>query len=235
MQLSKDWLTEGLIDFEFKKYTLLSYFKGVKSAFNKTELYPMMADLIFHYNNLQEVKRNKSDIENRFPKKAEGIDAEQWRIIYEQIVSDSELMQELEEVVAFALPMFKNSLEEGKEIFEFVESQCELSAVGLIPLYNDEGYLFVSQEKEDIFIYRYKLLRVGSAETVWRGIQTDLVYSMRKSLGDTYENIKVKLIRKFNDLPNPATYLIHSKISFPYSATLMPIAKRLLIRHISMA
>jgi hypothetical protein len=49
----------------------------------------------------------------------------------------------------------------------------------------------------------------------------------------TYERLKLDLIKKFSDLPNPATYLILSKMKFPFSETLMPVAKRLFVKHIS--
>ena len=33
-KLNKDWLTEGHIDFEYKQYLLLAYFKEVSKAFS---------------------------------------------------------------------------------------------------------------------------------------------------------------------------------------------------------
>jgi hypothetical protein len=41
------------------------------------------------------------------------------------------------------------------------------------------------------------------------------------------------LVKRYKDLPNPATYLILSKMKFPYAETLMPVAKRLFVKHIS--
>ncbi len=37
--LPKNWLTEGLIDFEYKKYILLSYTQQVKGSFKERKLY----------------------------------------------------------------------------------------------------------------------------------------------------------------------------------------------------
>jgi hypothetical protein len=39
-KLKENWLTEGLIDFEYKKYVLLAYLKSVKESFSRVELYP---------------------------------------------------------------------------------------------------------------------------------------------------------------------------------------------------
>ena len=57
--LSESWLIEGNIDFESKKYTLLAYLQRINRAFNENQLYPQLADLIFHFRNLQSFKDNK--------------------------------------------------------------------------------------------------------------------------------------------------------------------------------
>ena len=57
--LSKNWITEGIIDFEYKKYILLAYLQHIKSEFDERKLYPMLSDLFFHYQNLLQFKENK--------------------------------------------------------------------------------------------------------------------------------------------------------------------------------
>ena len=39
-KLSKDWITEKHIDFEYKKYVLLAYLQEVEKHFEMTSLYP---------------------------------------------------------------------------------------------------------------------------------------------------------------------------------------------------
>ena len=56
-KLEKDWLTSGLIDFEYKKYILLAYLQEVKGNFDSNKLYPHLSDLIFHYQNLLDLKK----------------------------------------------------------------------------------------------------------------------------------------------------------------------------------
>jgi hypothetical protein len=45
--------------------------------------------------------------------------------------------------------------------------------------------------------------------------------------------MKGTLIKEKKDLPNPAVYTISSDLSFPVEETLLPIAKRCLVRYIS--
>jgi len=66
--LKDNWLTEGLIDFEYKKYQLLGYLKRVKESFYRVELYPFLSDLVFHYRNLMTLRENKLMTGESFPK-----------------------------------------------------------------------------------------------------------------------------------------------------------------------
>ena len=68
-QLSETWFVEGYIDFELKKYTLLAYLQQINKYFNENKLYPQLADLIFHYNNLIAFRENKKHLQEHFPKK----------------------------------------------------------------------------------------------------------------------------------------------------------------------
>lgn len=232
-KLNSDWLTDGLIDFEYKKYTLLAYFQEVRKSFNKVELYPILNELIQHYDNLNQLKEGKSSIESRFPKQINGLDVTKLKILYKQMLHDDEIMKELEEIVEYALPMFKDTLKEGKEIYEFVETQCEVTPIGLLPLYTDEGYFFLGNATGELTVHRYQMMKFESPVQNYRGINTTLIDKINKGIGETFESLKLSLIRRFADLPNPATYLIQSKMFFPYQPTLVPIAKRLLIKHIS--
>lgn len=235
-KLSKDWLTQGLIDFEYKKYTLLAYLATVKNSFNKVELYPFMADLVFHYRNLMAVKENKALIKESFPKELSLEELKKLELSYRQLVEDDAVMNELESIIEFSIPQIKNSLQEGSIIYEYVESNCEISPVGVTPIYAKEGYLFVTQppEKETV-IYRYQMSIFGDSQEQLRSLNTQFVESAEKNMSNTYERLKLDLIKRYKDLPNPAAYLILSKMKFPFTETLMPVAKRLFVKHISKA
>ncbi len=223
--LKGNWLTEGLIDFEYKKYLLLAYLKKVKDSFQRVELYPYMSDLVFHYRNLITLRENKMLIGESFPKEISAEHLKKLEISYRKMIEDDTVMREIESIMEYALPQFKASLDEGSFIYEFVESKCEISPVGLTMLYANEGYLFVTQPPEkETNIYRYQITFFEQSSEPMRGIQTSFVETCEKSIARTYENIKMTLIKKYSSMPNPAAYLVLSKLKFPYSQTLMPIA-----------
>jgi hypothetical protein len=233
-RLEENWLTGGLIDFEYKKYVLLAYLKNVRDSFHRVELYPFLADLVAHYRNMSALKENKALIYDRFPKQLSLDLLKNLEVSYKNAVEDDAVMKEIEAIIEFSLPQLKGSLEEGAVIYEYVESQCEILPVGLTSLYANEGYLFISQPPEkETEIYRYQVTIFDSSSEILRGIHTQYLWKAERSISNTYEHLKSKLIREYRDLPNPSTYLVLSKLKFPFTHTLMPVAKRLLVKQLS--
>jgi hypothetical protein len=234
--LRENWLTEGLIDFEFKQYQLLGYLQKVKQSFKQVELYPSLGDLVFHYRNLKSISENKGLIRENFPKEISLENIKNLELTYKKIVDDDAVMRELEDIINFAMPKVKESLDEGSFIYEYVESQCEIAPVGLASLYSQEGYLFLLQPPQtEVEMFRYTVTIFSQSHESMRGVHTQHIGTAPRSISHTLENKKLELMRKFTDLPNPSTYLITSKLKFPFAQTLMPVAKRILVKHISKA
>ena len=233
-ELPHDWLTQGHIDFEYKKYLLLAYLQEVKKQFNEQRLYPFLADVVFHYKNMLMLKERGELLKGAFPKKLSKADMQKLELIYESLVEDEPLMQEINDILSFSIPQMKAALEEGKEVYEFVESKVSLTPVGVFPLYAKEGYLLVQERlKVETRIFRFELTVFTSAEENYRALHLHFLDSVRRSLGHSFEHMKLDLIRRFPDLPNPATYLLDADILCPFEETLIPIAKRRLVRQLS--
>ncbi|MBR9998793.1 MAG: hypothetical protein KFF73_07470 [Cyclobacteriaceae bacterium] len=233
-ELNNDWLTDGLIDFEFKKYVLLAYLKDVRQNFRTTKLYPFLADLVYHYKNLMNIQENKKIIYEKFPKVIKEADFEKLKLSYEKIIKDNDVMREIEEIVLFAIEEIEGVLREGREIYEFVEENVDLVPIGISSLYKKEGYMLINEkQKNDVNVYRYQITIFEGPEEKYRGVHTTLIDQFEKSIISTYEDIKMTLIRKHRELPNPATYLVNAKFAFPLNETLLPIAKRLLVRTVN--
>ena len=234
--LNEDWLVEGLIDFEYKKYQLLGYFKQIKREFQNTHLYPSLSELIFHYRNLKSVKENKDVLKDKFPKNISTADFEKLKFSYKLLVEDNEIIQELEEIIGYALPKFQLMIEEGTEIYEFVEHHMEFEPIGIMPIYNDEGYLLLNRDKSrDLTIYRYQTSVFESADEKYKGLQIQYISNDFVDFSRSFEQVKIDLTKADSSLPNPAAYLITYKMGFPEEPTVLPVAKRMLMRHLSAA
>lgn len=232
--LSETWFAEGYIDFELKKYTLLAYLQQVNSFFNENKLYPQLTDVIFHYNNLLNFNNNKQYLQQQFPKRLSQPDMEKLQLLYQAMIEDDELMQALEEIIHYALKKLKHTIEDGTEIYEFVEEKINIAPVGLIPLDYMEGYFFLSDGSySNTHVYQYRLSIFEKHEERYRSIKTEFIADWHKSVSNTYENIKSELIRNRRALPNPAVYSIETDLKFPLEETLLPIAKRRLVQYLS--
>lgn len=232
--LNENWITEKHIDFEYKKYVLLAYFQEVSQEFNSCKLYPVLSDLLTHYRNTLSFKENKERIAGTFPKRITGIDLEQLKVQYEQLLNDDELVQEIENIISFSLPKFKHYVEEGKKIYDFIEEHLKIMPVGVIPLNTQEGYLLLKDAiQNNVKAYQYSITLFNTAHEHYRAIHTDFIDEYRCTYTNTFENIKLHLIKNHKDLPNPATYAIDTDLAIPLQETYLPIAKRILVRYIS--
>ena len=233
MTLSETWFIEGYIDFELQKYRLLAYLNDVKKCFNETKLYPQLSDMVFHYNNLMAFRENKRFLQDRFPHKAEKIDMEKLEIVYESMLADSELMHELEDITQYSLDKMKGTISEGAEIYEFVEKKLQIEPVGIIPLYKNEGYIFLRYGNySEVRIYNYNITLFEHQDARYKGIKMEYIDSRVKNFANTYEQIKLDIVRSIRTLPNPAVYKVEFPLNVPFDETLLPIAKRVLVKHI---
>jgi hypothetical protein len=232
--LSETWFADGYIDFELKKYTLLAYLQEVNRYFNENKLYPQLSDLIFHYNNLVAFRENKKFLQEHFPKRLNGIQLEKLQLLYQQIVEDDDMMKELESIIHFSAAKMKSAISNGAELYEFIEDKLTIFPIGIIPLEINEGYFFLNEGKaRNTKVYQYRLSIFEKHDEKYRSIRTEFIADWERNMVNTYENIKSELIRSKKDLPNPAVYSIEVDLNYPVEETLLPIAKRSLVRYIS--
>jgi hypothetical protein len=150
------------------------------------------------------------------------------------MIEDDELMQELEEIINYSAGIIKNTISNGTEIYEFVENKLNIFPVGIVPLEVNEGYFFLSNGSNRVTrVYQYSLSIFQKQDEKYRSIKTEFIDDWERNLVNTYENIKVELIRRKRNFPNPAVYCIETGLSFPIDETLLPVAKRSLVRYIS--
>ena len=232
--LSETWFAEGYIDFELKKYTLLAYLQHVNGYFNQNKLYPELADIIFHYNNIVSFRENRRFLEDHFPRQLTEINLKKLQVDYEKIIEDSDLMKELEDIVHYSAQKIKTTIQNGTEIYEFVEDKLDIEPVGLLPLDTNEGYLLICDGRFNTTVaYEYHLTIYEKHDEKYRGIRTDFINQWIRSVSNSSENIKTELIRSRPELPNPAVYNIKTELAYPMEETLLPIAKRTFVKYIS--
>ncbi len=232
--LSKNWITESHIDFEYKKYILLAYLQHVSDNFTEHRLYPFLSDLVEHYRNLKVLKDNKKNLFESFPSRAKTVDFEEFKIIYEKLAEDDSLIQEIESIIDYSIPQMEYYLKEGKKIYDLIEENLKIFSVGIVPLNNENGYLFLKQGMNaDTKVYEFHISIFENPSERYRGIHVQYVTSYEKNLLNTFESIKSDLLIYNKHLPNPATYVIETEMLIPFEETFLPLAKRALVKRVA--
>lgn len=230
-KLSDNWITEQHIDFEYKKYLLLAYLQHVSERFEEIRLYPALSELVKHYRNLVALRDQKKNLFDAFPEKLTQTDLQHFKLVYEKLCTDDQLMQEIQHIISFSIPQFEQHISEGKKIYDFIESKLNIFPVGIVPLHTDAGYFFIRNgEYPQTYVYEYQITIFDQPNERYRAISVQYINAFENTLRNTYENIKRDLIDFNRQLPNPATYVIESELTLPIDETLLPLAKRSLVK-----
>ncbi len=234
--LTENWFSEGRIDFEYKKYLLLAYLQRVSKEFAAYRLYPPLADLISHHKNLVTYQQQKDQMSSAFPKELDQESFRQLKLAFHGRTTQREEMEELDLIIDFSIPLIHANLREGIERFEEIDHSIQINPVGIVPLYNKEGYFFLSQEPDPrILIYQYRVLFLDDPTGRFQGISAIPIGEEQKSIAHTPEHIKRHLTRPRQILPNPAVYLIQSDLKYPAEEAVLPVVKRKFLSMISAA
>jgi len=215
---------------------MLAWLQKVRKEFRKTRLYPALGDLVEAHRGLQEFKAERDRWGELMQGELQSLDFQKMRWVYGQIQAHPDLDAYLDELLQFAIPRLRASIEEGAEIYNIIEDHTEITPVGITPLYADEGYLLIFDEPDSqIYGYRYKRSKIQLNSEPYLQLELTPIEQRRRRLAETFESIKLEFARKFTDLPNPATFLARCSFSFPLEPSLLPIVRRSLLRRLQAA
>ena len=109
-----------------------------------------------------------------------------------------------------------------------------IEPIGLLPLDNREGYFFLAQPGYNFTrVYYYYISIFEKHNDKYRAIKSQYIDEWERNIVNTYESIKLTLIKERKNVPTPAVYAIESKAVFPLEETILPVAKRSLARYLS--
>lgn len=175
-------------------------------------------------------------LQQAFPQRLTQADIEAVKLTYQKIVDDDNTMMEIEQIITYAIQKINPAIQTGKEIYDFVERHLNINPVGIVPLLPYQGYFSLQNGGERTNrVYEYQITIFENHDDKYRGINISFVDTYKQSITNTPEALKLDLIRRNKHLPNPAVYYVQSDITFPLEQTLLPIAKRSLVKYISNA
>lgn len=233
-KLEKNWITAPIIDTEYKQYMLLAYLQEIKASYNKLMIYPHLSDLIDQYCELIQLRENKLNLIDKFPKTLKGIDTREMTMLFSKDITEENWVEEVTNIIEMAIPLLKGAIHDGKEIYEEIERNIFIEPVGVEPLKNDEGYFILNANGfNEILVYGYKVSLFESAEDNYRAIHTRYAAAFVKNLSVTNHYIKLEMIKQNPILSNPSVYAFESNYAIPIDAAYLPIAKRMITKKVN--
>lgn len=236
--LSFDLLIRDCDDVELTQLRILSELDAVQSAFNDNSLYPHLKQLVAFKNELKKCGDCESRITDTLKKRAEavGLNFDSGELERADVTDDLKaVVTNLKYLIAWALPLLSDKVDEGKTIFDFVRDKLELKWVGIMPPYQEEGYLIVPSThrgKKKIFILSYKLSVITSPTRNYRTAKiTDIKLEEDLVIPSV---IKRRLRDAEPEKPNPATLFVDTgdipQDAFPFGSTIFPVCQFMLAK-----
>lgn len=224
--LPKDWVLIPTLDAEFKLYTLLAYLQRVEGRFNEDKLYPYIGDLRSHLADVLELRERKNALVSRLNGDLIGFDPRSGAPVYTTL-PEPELMAVIDEVVDFAIPGLERMKIMGEEKLGSFTEKVHLITVGIQPLYATEGWLLLrTGSLARAYTYTVPLVQKALPHEAHTLMRTNYVTSYTMGIGFDYHHAKADLAKRFDQLPNPATFAVETDVPLPYMETLLPLAKR---------
>lgn len=232
--LTLDLFTHAERDLESAQYRILAALRNVEQAFHHNRLYPGLADVLEMGMMLDTIRHNAEVVRDHRGRRLTGVDIESKTLTFEQAATPSHDAERTVDLVQWALPRLKALADEGMAMFDFVSHNVHINAVGIVPMYRDEGYLLVPDEHAGlVHVFRYELSIYTSQEDRYRTMKTvELPARPLTAIVEAPERVKLELVATYTDLPNPATYRVEADVPFPFDATVLPVAKRKLMRYL---
>jgi hypothetical protein len=223
-------------DLETNQYNILRSLQAYHIEFVHNRLYPALSELIELVTLLQSLLDQRAGIQRRLPRKIRSLDLKNKRVVFEPLSFEPGDSERVFELIEWALPKILSLIEEGMRIHDFVEENVNVQEVGILPMYREEGYYFVPDlQARRLHLMRYHVSLFEAGEERYRSLKTRIVDSIEQPLvRQSPHSIKLRLIERYRDLPNPATFICETDIEFPFTPTVFPIAKRKLLARLSM-
>jgi hypothetical protein len=223
-------------DVELSKYKVLATLHKYTSCLHKNKLYPALAELISIKNELELLVEQMSLFDPEFVLNLNFADFTEELPLANPVEYDVDALITVSNFINWALPEIKAAVDEGKAIFDFVDENITLHEVGIMPIYKNEGYFFIQDIKHDLMkIYRFEMSLFSTEENPLRTLKSKLVDLISLQAPETQSPFELKhnLVKKFKDLPNPSCYYFETTIDFPFAETVLPVAKRKLVRKLT--
>ncbi len=219
-------------DTEIIKYKILGSLKEYSANLRKNKLYPTMTELVslsvkIENYIMQSVGPNESS-ESYYKESDEDI------CIFGNLDSGEEAFDEFSNLIMWAQAQLNPILNEGIAIFEFVDENIDLQIINGTSINKDNGYILIPDNIENsLNIYSFHCILFNTNSAPIKSITTVFQKSIPMITADKIVSQVNILVNEMEDKSLPVFYC-NTDLDFPYEETIFQIAKKKLLRALSM-
>lgn len=232
--LDLELFTKAGTDIESGQYRILAALHSTTQELRHSKLYPGFADVMELTSMLETILRLGEQFRTHSPRTLKGVDLEKNTLIFDTVAADSESIEKMFNLITWAMPLLKLLKEEGAAVYDFVNEHMKIGEVGIVPLYRDEGYVLIPEHRAHMFhVLRYEMSLFTAEDEQYRAMRTVEIDTVEEdAVLRAPEDVKLELVAVNKELPNPATFICATDLDFSFEATILPVAKRKLMRYL---
>ena len=221
MILPSDFFIQHPIDFEHKQYLVLAYLQAIERDYTDRKIYPGLGSIIQHIKNMNAYREQQKNIRERL-QQVNGIDWQNKQLTYEP-PEDPEEINEINRIVDDSLQKLGGYFKWGRKLFDEVSAGLKWRIIGIMPPYQEEGYIILHRRPSLFSAYQYRIGKVVLNDENYFGINLELKDETNSQFV-TYSDLKLSLIQNNPELPVPMTIAVETD-ALPLEETLLPVVK----------
>jgi len=232
--MDTDWLFQGSIDAEQKRYILLNYFQKLNKNLEEYKIYPMFTELSLHLGNIQTlITRNQILYTD---KKFNALDDE--LLLVDLKVKDipkleGEEYDEYQRILKYSQPKLFDYFNIVKSLWMVVIEKIYVRVKKNKKNLDSNSGFFYFEKNDDVYIWKYTKRMVKNVPNQYR-TKINLIFGGKKD-GLTILELLSKFSKTFtskNESKYPLFEIICSD-ELPMDETLVPLFKRKVMSYIS--
>jgi hypothetical protein len=224
--LDDDWLTSQPIDYEFKKYKLLSAANKYQSLIKDGDIFPVLDEVEFHLDYLYKFKYKIDEITSRL-RTLKGIDIDTMSLQYEYNNANTEEINTIISISEDATVFFEKIYKDIRAKWRDTEKFINFTQIPEQKRVYVNGYLILCTTDKKYRIYSF--VKPGSILTNWKDFKFELFKD-----ADDYSIEKISDFVTIVGINEPSRIHIRADIkkSFPLETCLLPITRYKLFNYL---
>ena len=235
-KLNLEFFISATDDIEKCEYQFLAALKYYSEQFKNYKVYPTLSELIEISEILFLIINDNSTLEKVVQQMIQNTAVVKKENDLEYDSSFEDNIDIVLDFINWAYPQIQDVISEGKAVYSFVKQNINIEEIGKILVDNNEGYFFIiNHVNNDFQIYRYESPLILTEANFSSLMKIYLMHSLSEInlLNESIDSIKQKLISVYTDLSDPAIFKIECNLDFPFEETILPIAKRRLMKKLT--